>query len=87
MKFRPLHNNILVSRQKAEEKTPSGLIIPDSAKEKQNIAEVLAVGSGVTDIKVGDLAYLGKYSGVDVELEGANFVIIKADDVLGVLNK
>jgi chaperonin GroES len=94
MKIRPLQDRILVKRLDEEEKTKGGIIIPDSAKEKPQEAQVVAVGTGkvaedgtVTplDVKVGDRVLLGKYSGSEVTLDGEEHLIIREDDVLGIL--
>jgi chaperonin GroES len=94
MKFRPLHDRILVRRIESEEKTKGGIIIPDTAKEKPQEALVVAVGPGrvndegkVTplDVKKGDKVLFGKYSGSEVTLDGEEHLIIREDDVLAVL--
>ena len=94
MKFRPLRDRVLAKRLDEEEKTKGGIIIPDSAKEKPQEAQVVAVGTGkvaddgtVTplDVKVGDRILLGKYSGSEVNLDGEEHLIIREDDVLGIL--
>ena len=94
MKIRPLQDRILVKRLDEEEKTKGGIIIPDTAKEKPQEAQVMAVGTGkvaedgtVTplDVEVGDRILLGKYSGTEVNLDGEEHLIIREDDVLGIL--
>ncbi len=94
MKMRPLHDRILVKRVEEEAKTKGGIIIPDSAKEKPQEAKVVAVGSGrVTDegklvaleVKKGDRVLFGKYSGSEVQIDGEEHLIIREDDVLGIL--
>ncbi len=94
MKFRPLHDRVVVRRIDAEEKTKGGIIIPDTAKEKPQQAEVLAVGPGkildngkvaAMDVKVGDRVYYGKYSGTEVKLNGQEYVVLRQDDILGVV--
>ena len=94
MKIRPLQDRILVKRLDEEEKTKGGIIIPDTAKEKPQEAQVVAVGTGRVnedgkvqplDVKVGDRVLLGKYSGTDVTLDGEEHLIIREDDVLGVV--
>ncbi|HVP28693.1 MAG TPA: co-chaperone GroES [Myxococcota bacterium] len=94
MKFRPLGDRILVRRLEGEEKTKGGIIIPDTAKEKPQEAKVIAVGKGkVTDdgklqpveVSPGDKVLFGKYSGNEIALDGEDYVIIRQDDVLGVL--
>ncbi|WP_199262527.1 co-chaperone GroES [Paracoccus binzhouensis] len=94
MTFRPLHDRILVRRIDAEEKTAGGLIIPDSAKEKPQEGEVLAVGPGLRnesgalaplDVKVGDRVLFGKWSGTEIRLDGEDLLIMKESDVMGVI--
>ena len=94
MKFRPLYDRILVKRVDAEEKTSSGLIIPDSAKEKPLEAEVVAVGSGkILDdgntrnpaVSVGDRILFGKYTGDELKLDGVEHIILREEDVLAVI--
>jgi chaperonin GroES len=92
--FRPLHDRILVRRVEAEERTPGGIIIPDTAKEKPVEGEVLAVGPGARDetgriipldVKVGDRVLFGKWAGTDVLIDGAERLILKESDILGVI--
>ena len=92
--FRPLHDRILVKRIEAEEKTPGGIIIPDTAKEKPIEGEVLAVGPGARDdagtvqpldVRVGDHVLFGKWSGTEVIIEGEDRLIMKESDVFGVI--
>ena len=92
--FRPLHDRILVKRIEAEEKTPGGIIIPDTAKEKPIEGEVLAVGPGARDeagivrplnVQVGDRVLFGKWSGTEVLIDGEDRVIMKESDVFGVI--
>jgi chaperonin GroES len=94
MNIRPLHDRIIVERLEEETKTASGIIIPDSAKEKPQQGNVIAVGKGkVTedgkvlplDVKVGDKVLFGKYSGTEVKLDGKEFLMMREDDVLGVV--
>jgi len=94
MKFRPLHDRVLVRRVEAEEKTAGGIIIPDTAKEKPQEGEVVAVGTGARtddgkitpmDIKAGDKILFGKWSGTEIKVEGEDLIIMKESDVLGVL--
>ncbi|MGE0173649.1 MAG: co-chaperone GroES [Oligoflexales bacterium] len=94
MKIRPLQDRILVKRIEADEKTKSGIIIPDNAKEKPMEGKVIAVGNGKTlkdgttkklDVKVGDRILFSKYSGSEVKLEGEEHLILREDDVLGIL--
>ena len=94
MNFRPLHDRVLVRRVEAEEKTAGGIIIPDTAKEKPQEGEVIAVGSGVRDesgkvqpldVKAGDRVLFGKWSGTEVKIDGVDYLIMKESDLLGVL--
>ncbi len=94
MKFRPLHDRVLVRRVEAEEKTKGGIIIPDTAKEKPQEGEVLAAGPGARDesgklipidLKPGDRILFGKWSGTDIVLEGEELLIMKESDVMGVV--
>ena len=96
MKFRPLHDRVVVRRLDGEEKTKGGIIIPDSAKEKPVEGEVIAVGNGKVqedgtvrklDVKAGDRILFGKYSGTEVKLDGEEHLILREDDVLGVIEK
>ena len=95
MNFRPLHDRVLVRRIEAEEKTAGGIIIPDTAKEKPQEGEVLAVGAGTRDesgkltpldVKAGDRILFGKWSGTEVRLEGEDLLIMKESDIMGVLD-
>ncbi len=95
MKIRPLYDRIVVKRIDEQETTRSGIIIPDSAQEKPQEAEVIAVGHGkrledgtlvALDVKVGDRILFGKYSGNDIRLDGEEYLIMREDDVLGVLD-
>ena len=94
MKFRPLHDRVVVRRVESEEKTAGGIIIPDTAKEKPMEGEVIAVGPGARnekgevvalDVRVGDRILFGKWSGTEVKLEGQDLLIMKESDILGVL--
>jgi chaperonin GroES len=94
MKFRPLHDRILVERVESEERTKGGIILPDSAKEKPQQGKIIAVGSGrraedgtITplEVKVGDAILFGKYSGSEIKVEGIEYLIMKEDDVLGIV--
>ena len=94
--IRPLQDRILIKRVKEEEKTKGGIIIPDTAKEKPIEGEVVAVGNGKIlddgtvrklDIKVGDRVLFGKYSGTEVKIDGEERLIIREDDVLGIIEK
>jgi chaperonin GroES len=86
--FRPLHDRVLIRRLEAEEKSPGGIIIPDTAKEKPVEGEVLAVGAGrivPLDVKVGDHVLFGKWSGTEVLIGGEERIIMKESDILGVV--
>ena len=94
MAFKPLHDRVLVRRVESEEKTSGGLIIPDSAKEKPQEGEVVAVGAGTRDddgdrialdVKAGDRILFGKWSGTEITLDGEELLIMKESDILGVL--
>lgn len=94
MKIRPLNDRILVKRLEGEEKTAGGIIIPDSAKEKPAEGEIIAVGPGklndagervAMDVQAGDRVLFSKYGGTDVKLDGEDFLIMREDDILGVL--
>jgi chaperonin GroES len=96
MKFRPLHDRVVVKRIEAEEKSKGGIIIPDTAKEKPSQGEVVAVGPGgrdetgkliPIDIKVGDRILFGKWSGTEVVLDGEELLIMKESDVMGVIDE
>ena len=96
MKFRPLHDRIVVRRIDAEEKTAGGIIIPDTVKEKPSQGEVIAVGPGgrdeagkliPIDIKVGDRVLFGKWSGTEVKIDGEDLLIMKESDVMGVVEE
>jgi chaperonin GroES len=96
MKVRPLYDRILVRRVAEEEKTKGGIIIPDTAKEKPSEGEVVAVGTGkVTDkgqvrpleVKAGDRILFGKYSGNEIKLDGDELIILREDEILGVIEK
>ena len=95
MKFRPLHDRVVVRRIDAEEKTAGGIIIPDTAKEKPQQGEVLAVGPGARDdqgritpldVKVGDKVLFGKWSGTEVKIDGEELLIMKESDIMGILS-
>ena len=96
MKFRPLHDRVVVKRIEAEEKTAGGIIIPDTAKEKPQTGQVVAVGPGGRDesgkliridIKVGDKVLFGKWSGTEVKIDGVDLLIMKESDIMGVLTE
>ncbi len=95
MKFRPLHDRIVVKRITAEEKTAGGIIIPDTAKEKPMEGEVIAVGPGARneagalvelDVKSGDRVLFGKWSGTEVKLDGEELLIMKESDIMGIID-
>jgi chaperonin GroES len=94
MKFRPLHDRVVVKRVEAEEKTTGGIIIPDTAKEKPSQGEVVAVGPGgrdesgkliPIDVQIGDRVLFGKWSGTEVKIDGQELSIMKESDIMGVL--
>ncbi len=94
MKLKPLADRVIVKQSEAEEKTASGIVLPDTAKEKPTKGKVVAAGAGKLDdkgkriamhVKAGDVVYYGKYSGTDVEVDGEKFVILRESDLLGVL--
>ncbi len=96
MKIRPLQDRVLVKRVKEEERTRGGIIIPDTAKEKPFEAEIIAVGNGkvlddgtvrAPEVKAGDRVLFGKYSGTEVTLDGVEHLILREDDILGVIQK
>ncbi len=94
MKFRPLHDRVLVKRVEEEEKTAGGIIIPDTAKEKPQEGEVMAVGAGAIgddnkvvplEVKAGDRVLFGKWSGTEVKIDGQDLLIMKESDILGIV--
>src|SRR5207244_562530 len=94
MKFRPLHDRVVIRRLEGEEKTKGGIIIPDTAKEKPQQGEVVAVGPGARDeagkvvpldVKPGDRVLFGKWSGTEVKIDGEDLLIMKESDILGIL--
>ena len=96
MKMRPLQDRVIVRRIEEEEKTKGGIIIPDSAKEKPQEGKVIAVGKGKVaddgkviplDVKVGDRILFGKYSGTEVKLEGEELLIMREEDILGIIEE
>ena len=96
MKVRPLHDRILVERIDEEEKTPGGIIIPDTAKEKPSQGKVVAVGNGKKtedgkviplDVKVGDKILFGKYAGTEIKIEGKEYLIMREDEVFAVIEE
>jgi chaperonin GroES len=96
MKFRPLHDRVLVRRVEAEEKSKGGIIIPDTVKEKPIEGEILAVGSGIRDeqgkihpldVRAGDIILFGKWSGTEVKIDGEDLLVMKESDIMGVVEK
>ncbi len=96
MHFRPLHDRVVVRRIEQEEKSKGGIIIPDTAKEKPQEGEVLAVGPGARDdhghisaldVKVGDRVLFGKWSGTEIKLDGVEYLVMKESDVIGIIAK
>jgi chaperonin GroES len=94
LKFRPLHDRVVVKRIEAEEKTKGGIIIPDTAKEKPQEGEIVAVGPGgrdengnliTMDVKAGDRVLFGKWSGTEVKIDGDELLIMKESDIMGVI--
>jgi chaperonin GroES len=94
MKFRPLHDRVVLRRIEEDERTPGGIIIPDTAKEKPQQGEVIAVGPGARDekgqvhpldVKAGDRVLFGKWSGSEVKIDGEELLIMKESDILGVM--
>jgi len=95
MSFRPLHDRVVVKRLEQEEKSKGGIIIPDTAKEKPQEAEVVAVGPGVRDeqgrihaldVRVGDKILFGKWSGTEIKLDGVEHLVLKESDIIGILD-
>ncbi len=95
MKFRPLHDRVVVERLDSDEKTAGGIIIPDSAQEKPMEGKIVAVGSGARDesgkiqaldVKEGDTILFGKWSGTEVKIDGKDLLIMKESDIMGILN-
>ena len=96
MKFRPLHDRVVVRRLESDEKTKGGIIIPDAAKEKPQEGEIVAVGSGARDehgklvpldVKKGDKILFGKWSGTEVKIDGHDLIIMNESDIMGVIGK
>jgi|SRR6201996_9677920 chaperonin GroES len=96
MKFRPLHDRVVVRRLEQEEKSKGGIIIPDTAKEKPQEGEVIAVGPGARDeqgkihaldVKKGDKILFGKWSGTEVKIDGVEYLVMKESDIMGVIEK
>ena len=96
MKFRPLHDRVLIKALDSEEKTSGGIIIPDTAKEKPQEGEVVAVGPGAKsedgkivsmDVKVGDIVLFGKWSGTEIKIDGTEYSIMKESDIMGIAKR
>lgn len=96
MNIRPLHDRLIVKRMEEEERTKGGIIIPDNAKEKPQEGEVIAVGSGKVledgqraplEIKKGDRILFGKYSGTEIKIDGSEYLMMREEDVLGIIEK
>ena len=96
MKFRPLHDRVLIKALDSEEKTSGGIIIPDTAKEKPQEGEVVAVGPGAKtedgkivsmDVKVGDIVLFGKWSGTEIKIDGTEYSIMKESDIMGIATR
>ena len=96
MKFRPLHDRVVVKRLESEQKTKGGILIPDTAKEKPQQGEIIAVGPGARDdsgkvvaldVKAGDRILFGKWSGTEVKIDGDEFLIMKESDIMGIIEK
>ncbi len=94
MKFRPLHDRVVVKRIEEEEKTAGGIILPDAAKEKPSEGEVISVGAGIRgedgkliplDVKAGDTVLFGKWSGTEIKFDGQDLLIMKESDIMGVI--
>ena len=95
MKIRPLHDRVIVKRLEQEKTSPGGIVIPDSATEKPIQGEVIAVGNGkildngerrAVDLKAGDKVLFGKYSGTEVKIDGTEYLVMREDDIMGVLD-
>ena len=96
MNFRPLHDRVVVKRIESEAKTPSGIIIPDSAKEKPIEGEIVAVGTGARneagnvialEVKKGDRVLFGKWSGTEIKIDGEDYLVMKESDIVGIMTK
>ncbi len=96
MNFRPLHDRVVVKRIESEAKTPSGIIIPDSAKEKPIEGEIVAVGTGARndngniialEVKTGDRVLFGKWSGTEIKIDGEDYLVMKESDIVGIMTK
>ena len=96
MKFRPLHDRVVLRRVESEDRTKGGIIIPDTAKEKPQEGEIIAVGPGARDetgkiqpldVKVGDRVLFGKWSGTEVKIQGEEYLIMKESDIMGIVEE
>lgn len=96
MKIRPLHDRVLIKREEEERKTAGGIVIPDTATEKPIRGEVISVGPGkildngdvrALDVKKGDKVLFGKYAGTEVKLDGADYIVMREEDIMGVIEK
>ena len=96
MKIRPFHDRVIVKRLEEEKTTKAGIVIPDTAAEKPSRGKVLAVGPGKTldngdkrsvDVKIGDTVLFGKYAGTEVKIEGEEFIVMREEDIMGVIEK
>lgn len=96
MKIRPLHDRVVIKRKEEEQRSPGGIVIPDTAKEKPIRGEVIAVGKGKIlesgdqrplDVKVGDEVLFGKYAGTEVKVEGEELLVMREDDIIAVIEK
>lgn len=96
MKIRPLHDRVIVKRKEEEQLSPGGIVIPDNAKEKPVRGDVIAVGTGkildngdqrALDVRVGDEVLFGKYSGTEVKIDGEEYLVMREDDLMGVIEK
>jgi chaperonin GroES len=94
MKIRPLYDRVVIKRTEEEQTTPGGIVIPDTAKEKPMKGEIVAVGEGKLlddgklrslSVKIGDIVLLGKYAGTEVKIDGKEFVVLREDDIMGVV--
>ena len=85
MNIKPLGDRVVIKRVEAEEKTKSGIVLPGQAKEQPQIAEVLAVASDDMDVKVGDRVIFSKYSGAEIKIDGEEYIVVKAEDLLAII--
>jgi chaperonin GroES len=96
MTIRPLHDRVVIRRKEEERTSPGGIVIPETAKEKPILGEVIAVGPGklndkgdrcILDVKVGDKVLFGKYSGTEVKLNGSEYIVMREDDIMGIVEE